>query len=37
MASDGSDCAFLGSLDQDFYITHDGGIFLGVLGGEAIY
>ena len=37
MASNGNDCAFLGSLNQDFYITHDGGIFLGVLGGEAVY
>jgi sugar/nucleoside kinase (ribokinase family) len=31
------ECAFLGGLSQDYYITHDGEIFLGVLGGEAVY
>jgi len=30
-------CAFLGNLSQDYYITHDGEIFLGVLGGEIVY
>jgi sugar/nucleoside kinase (ribokinase family) len=30
-------CAFLGSLSQDYYIAHDGEIFLGVLGGDAVY
>jgi sugar/nucleoside kinase (ribokinase family) len=37
MSSDTTECAFLGSLSQDYYITHDGEIFLGVLGGEAVY
>jgi sugar/nucleoside kinase (ribokinase family) len=30
-------CAFIGGLSQDYYIAHDGEIFLGVLGGEAVY
>lgn len=37
MPSDATECAFLGSLSQDYYITHAGEIFLGVLGGEAVY
>lgn len=37
MSADRVECAFLGSLSQDYYITHDGEIFLGVLGGEAVY
>jgi sugar/nucleoside kinase (ribokinase family) len=37
MSHDPVECAFLGGLSQDYYITHDGEIFLGVLGGEAVY
>lgn len=37
MAAKQTECAFLGNLSQDYYITYDGQIFLGVLGGDIVY
>jgi ribokinase len=37
MTSEEYHYAFLGGLRQDYCITHDGRVFLGVLGGNAVY
>jgi sugar/nucleoside kinase (ribokinase family) len=37
MTSEDYQYAFLGGMRQDYCITHDGRVFLGVLGGNAVY